>query len=274
MKLSLVCSALLLTACKPWVSDNIGSICKDSPELCEDLHKIGDCRFKRTTVIRARYYDKIDPTEINKRDLLTELDEYESCLELTLFMQYTRNKNRKKLRLENYLKAQELIQINLKESKGTKDPMLAYYLWTHHQDMQARRVFLTFATKEDIRDPKILFKLATIYSKDNAQTSLNLFYKALRYTTSLKQTSPATFTMIMTIFYQKKLFEEAYVWALIAKKEDENDEYPINLGLILQKGKSHGDRLILNEVQLRERAQQYYLQLSEGKFQIEAPILP
>lgn len=256
------------------MSDDIGSICKDSPELCTDLHKIGDCRFKRTTVIRARYYDKIDPTEINRRGLLTELDEYESCLELTLFMQYTRNKNRKKLRLENHLKTQELIQINLEESKGTQDPTLAYYLWTRHQDMQARKVFLAFATKEGVSDPKILFKLASIYSKENPQKSLNLYYKGLRFSTSLKQTSPATFTMIMTLFYQKKLFEEAYIWALIAKKEEENDEYPINLELILQKGKSYGDRLILNEVELRERAQQYYKQLNEGKFQAEAPILP
>lgn len=273
IKCLIVCSLALLTACNPLKNDNINTICKDSPELCSDLHKIGDCRFKRTTVIRARYYDKTAPSEARKRDLLTELDEYESCLELTLFMQFTRNKQRKKLRLENYLQAQKLIQSHLAESKGTKDPMLAYYLWTRYQDMQARDVFLSAATKDNVKDPRLLLKLARVYSKDNPQQSLNLFYKALRTSPSLDQVSADTFVMIMTIFYQHRRFEEAYVWALLAEKQDENDEYPIDLELILKKGNAYGKRLITNEGQLRDNAQHFYYQLDDGTFKAKAPLL-
>ncbi|MCP4326703.1 MAG: DUF2989 domain-containing protein [Psychromonas sp.] len=264
---------ILLTACDSFNSDNVNTICKNSPELCNDLHKIGDCRFKRSTVIRARHYDKIDPTESNKRKLLMELDDYESCLELTLFMEYTRNKNRNKVRMENFLTTQKLIKEHLLESKGTQDPMLAFYLWTRHQDMQAREVFLTAATKKGIDDPRLLFKLATIYAKDNPQEALDQFFYALQLSKSLDKISVSNFAMIMTIFYQHKQFEHAYVWALIAEKEDTEDEYPINLDLILRKGLSKGKNIIANEEQLSARAQDYYNQLNQGTFKIEAPQL-
>lgn len=273
IKLSFVCSLLLLSACDYLKGDDIGSICKNSPELCADLHQIGDCRFIRTTVIRARYYDKIEPNELHKRQLLTELDEYESCLELTLFMQFTRNKHRKQRRVDNYLQTQKLIQDHLKESTGTKDPMLAYYLWTRYQDMQAREVFLKASTKSNVTDPQLLFKLATVYSKENSQEALDIFYKAFRKTKSLKQIPHSSYAIIMTLFYQHLRFEDAYIWALIAEEEDTMNEFPINLDLILQKGVASGDKLIINVKELQEEAKRYHELLDDGEFNEEAPQL-
>ncbi|PKF60603.1 hypothetical protein CW745_13815 [Psychromonas sp. psych-6C06] len=273
IQLSIVSVTMLLTACDSFRNDDINSICKDSPELCADIHKIGDCRFKRTTVIRARYYDKIEPSEDNQRKLLNELDEYESCLELTLFMQFTRNKVRKQKRVENYLTAQKLMQEQLLESKGTQDPMLAYYLWTRHQDLKAREVFLSAATKEDVTDTRLLFKLATVNAQSDPQQALTIFYRALKSSQSLEEIPHSSYAIIMTIFYQHKQFEEAYVWALLAEEEDEEDEFPINLELILKKGIVSGDKVIRNEVQLEDKAEYYYKLLKSGKFNEQAPIL-
>ncbi len=105
----IIATALFTISCIPSNNDDLGSICKNSPELCSDIHRISDCRFKRTSVIRARYYDKTEPNEQRTYDLLNELDQYESCLELTLSMQFTRNKQRKQQRLDNYLTAQKLL---------------------------------------------------------------------------------------------------------------------------------------------------------------------
>jgi len=273
IKIAIICFTLLLSACDLLMNDNIDNICTNSPEICNDINKISHCRFKRTEVIRARYYDKINPSNIHKTNLLTELNEYESCLERTLFLQPVRNKERQNLRVENYLRTQQLIKEHLALSKGTKDPILAYYLWTRYQDKHARSVFFNEAMKDNVKNPQLLFKLATTYSKDNPQKSLDLFYKALRLTKSLEQTTPLTFVMIMTIFYQKKSFEEAYIWALVAKELDENDEYPINLELILQKGDPYGEQLIFNEEKLNDKADQYYDQLDDGKFKAKAPNL-
>ncbi|WP_022940435.1 DUF2989 domain-containing protein [Psychromonas hadalis] len=273
IKISIVFSTMLLSACDVLWSDDIGSICKHSPELCTDIHKIGDCPYKRTTMIRARYYDKIEPSEINKRKLLTELEEYELCLELTLFLQFTRNKDRKQRRLDNYLKTQELMQEQLKEIKDTQDPMLAYYLWTRHQNLQARNIFLKAAKNSEVTDSRLLFKLAAVNTKNDPQEALNIFYKALSMTTSLNQIPHSSFSTMMTLFYQNKQFEEAYVWAIIAEEEDKEDEFPINLELILKKGISSSDKVILNEDALEERAEHYYEQLEEGIFNIKAPLL-
>lgn len=272
-KLLIFFPIILLTGCKYFTYTSLNSICEITPEFCEDLHVIGDCRYQRTTVIRSLHYDKNEPSELNKQILLTELDEYESCLELTLFLQFTRNKQRKKYRIENYLKTQSLIKEHVAESKNTQDPMLAYYLWTRHNDMQAREVFLTAATKKQIKDPRLLIKLATVYTKDNPQEALKQFYNAMHVSQSLKRFSSSNFAMIMTILYQHKKFEDAYVWALIAIKEDEEDEYPINLDIILRKGLPSGVNLITNEGQLQEKADTYYKQLKKGQFKAEAPLL-
>lgn len=273
IKLSLVCISLLISGCDVFKNDSLNNICNDFPELCNDLHVIADCRFKRSTVIRARYYDKIDPNEVNKQKLLTELDEYQSCLELTLFLQFTRNKQRKEYRLNNYLTAQTLMQQHIEESKGTQDPILAYYLWTHHQDLKARQVFLKAATKQGVTDPRLLFKLARVNPSELPQDALNLFYKALTMTTQIEQIPHSTFLLIMTIFYQNKQFEQAYIWALIATKEDPDNEFPINLDLILKKGIIGGEIAILNDKHLAIIAESYYRQLQRGKFIETAPVL-
>jgi len=273
IQLSLVCIALLISSCDVFKNDSLNNICQEHPELCDDLYIIADCRFKRTTVIRARYYDKIEANEVNKQKLLTELDEYQSCLELTLFLQFTRNKQRKEYRLSNYLTAQTLMQTHIEESRGTQDPILAYYLWTHHQDLQARQVFLAAATEKTVSDPRLLFKLARVNSTGTPQDALNLFYKALALSRSTEEIPNSTFLLIMTIFYQHKKFEEAYIWALISLKGDQQNASPINLDLILKRGVVGGERVILNDRNLALIAEQYYQQLKVGKFNEQAPLL-
>lgn len=273
IKLSIVYITIVLSGCDSFKSDSLSHICADFPELCDDLHIIGDCRYKRTTVIRARYYDKTQPTEQHKRHLLSELDEYHSCLELTLFLEFTRNKQRKEKRLDNYLRAATLLKEEVKNSKGTQDPMLAYYLWTHHHDKQAGKVFLAAADKEGVTDTRLLFKLAAVNTRINPQKTLDLFYRALTMSKSLDQIPPSSFVYMMTTFYQHKQFENAYIWAVIAKIEDEKEEYPINFDLILKRGVMSADKSIHNETQLQAQAERYYAQLKVGSFKADAPRL-
>ena len=273
IKLSIFCTVLLLSGCMFSNELSLNKMCDDSPELCKDLHVISDCRFKRTTLIRARYLDKNQPSEINKRLLLTELDEYESCLELTLYIEYTRNRARKQDRLDNYLRAKELIREEIKETKGTTDPMLAYYLWTHYKDEQAGKVFLSAANRYDVSDPRLLFKLATLKAKSAPQKAIDLFYRAMAMSHSIEAIPATSYVSMMNLFYQQKQFENAYVWALIAKEVDQEDEYPINLELILKKGIRSGDKLITNEAGYKAIADKYYEQLKAGKFNARAPQL-
>lgn len=266
-------TSVTLIACVPDNKDGLTNICESDPELCSDLHKIGDCRYKRTSLIRARFYDKVEPSELHTRDLLRELDEYESCLELTLFMQFTRHKERKTHRIENFLTAQKLMQSKLEASKGTQNPHLAYYLWSHYQDQDAKRVFLKATRNKNLKDPKLLIKLARVYAKNNPQHALNLFYKALQGSKSIDELPESTFTLIMSIYYQNRAFEQAYIWALIAIEEDTEKAFPINLDLILQKGLINGEKKIKNADALQKKAANYHNALENGLFTRQAPHL-
>lgn len=263
--------SLQLCSCFLGKKDDLASICKSDPELCADTHKIGDCRFLRTNVIRARFYDKLEPSDLHTESLLNELTEYESCLELTLLLQFTKLRERKQKRLENYLQTQALIKEILDKSRNTQDPHLAYYLWTNYQDLDAKKVFLNATKNKEIKDIKLLIKLATIASKNKPQKSLDLFYNALSLSKSIDELPESTFTLIMTLFYQSKNYEQAYIWAVIAKEIDTEENYPINLDLILQKGLTNGPKLINNEEELEEEATLYLKNLKKGKFSVEAP---
>lgn len=275
IKSTLILLILLTTvSCQPSSNIVVSKICKTDPELCDDLHRIGDCPYQRTHLIRARYFDKNEPSSEHTRNFLNELDTYKSCLSLRLMMQLTRHQERKQLAMENFLTTKKLMKQRLKKIKSTQDPHLAYYLWTHNNDLEAKSVFLKAANKKEVKDPKLLSKLAAIYAKNNPQYSLNLFYNALRESKSVDELPQNIFISIMMIFYKNKAFKHAYVWALVAQAENKEDDIPINLDLILKKGVSHGKKLILDENILEKKAEFYHKKLTEGQFNLRTPKLP
>lgn len=257
----------VLFGCLPNKEISVTSICEDNPELCADLHKISDCRYIRTDVIRARYYYKTEPSGSKKRDLLTQLDRYGSCLELRLTMQLTRHVDRKKQRLENYLTTQQSIKTLLKESEGTQDPVLAYYLWINNHDLHAKQVFIKAATAKGMKDPDILAKLASAYSKTMPTEGLKYFFKAMRSSKSIEEFPKTTFLNVMALYFKKRDFENAYIWAYINKEADFFEGFPVDFDLILQKGTPKGIKKINNEDQLEEIAEKYYQQLKNGTFE-------
>jgi hypothetical protein len=264
---------LSLSACGSGDPDTVANICESNPELCTDIHKGVDCRFKRSSLIRARYYDKVAPSETNTLILLDELDDYDMCLELTLLMEYGQKKNQKQKNIDNYLTIQKLLKEKLENIQNSTDPNIAYYLWTHFQDENAKSIFLKYAMNEDNTNVKILLKLANVYANDYPQYSLDTFYKALELTNSLDEIPLTTFTTIMTIYYRNKNFEQAYIWALMANKINSKSPLPINYDLILQKGHLGSTKIINNEDELQQIANTYYSQLKNGSFQTKAPQL-
>ena len=264
---------LSLFACGPGDPDSVANICESNPELCADIHKGIDCRYKRSRLIRARYYDKIAPSEAHTLALLDELDDYDSCLELTLLMEFSQKRIQKHQSVENYLTIQRLLKEKLESIQDSTNPYIAYYLWTHFQDEDAKAVFLKYAMNDNNKDAKILIKLASIYASNYPQYSLDIFYKALQLSHSLDDIPLTTFTFIMTIYYRNNNFEQAYIWALMADKMNSDSTLPINYDLILQKGHLGSKKLINNEDELKQIANRYYSQLKMGSFHEKTPQL-
>ncbi|MCK5818583.1 MAG: DUF2989 domain-containing protein [Psychromonas sp.] len=258
--------ALLLVGCYFFQTISLKSICKGYPELCDDLYKVSDCRFARVDVIRARYFNKIEPTGIHQHDLLTQLDKYHTCLQSTLLFQLTGNIKRKKRRLHNYFTTKQLIKNVIEKSKGTDDPFLAYYLWIHFQDQQAKSVFIKAAMDKNMKNADLISKLAVTYYKSNPDKSLKYFFRALRVSHSIDDLPSNLFINIMSIYYRKSEFKNAYLWALVYQYAYKKNNLAIDLDMILQRGMSNGKNKIKNKDALKKLAKQFYDQLRGGVF--------
>ena len=261
-------STLVLFACYPEKKDDLLSICNAMPDVCEQFHDIGDCRYKRTDLIRALYYKNLDPKKSSSPALLEALEAYEACLEPRLFIEFSKRKERKTQRIENYLHTQKLIDEELIKSKGTKDPHLAYYLWTHYKDIVAKKVFLKAANNPNLNDISLLTKLANFHYKRHPQKALKIFYKVLQQSQSLDDISIDVFSYIMTIYYSNKQFEQAYIWASILHKVDSDEEYSVDFELILHRGLRNSSRKIKHQDKLQEKADKYFLLLEQGNFDL------
>jgi len=266
--LLLILISLVLSGCG-LKEKSISQICEETPGICNDLHVIGDCRYNRTSLIRARYNHIQEPSGKNVKLLLEELDAYKICLAPTLQIAYKRYKDRKQKRLDNYLASQKVIDRLLKDSVGTQDPNLAYYLWTNFNDLQAKKVFLAAASKPNLTDPSILSKLAVYYSADEPQRSLDFYYKALRESKSVEELPSNIFLQLVSFFFRNHKYEETYIWANIALKTSDDESPPIRLELIVERG------YLTEETQseLDDKASEYLDALEDGIFKEQAPIL-
>jgi len=266
--LLLILASFYLSGCDDFKQKSISQICEAAPGICNDLHSIGDCRYQRSSLIRARYEHLQAPTDKNIKLLLEELDNYRTCLSPTLQIAYKRYKDRKQKRLDNYIVSQRLIDNLLKDSVGTQDPNLAYYLWTNFKDLQAKKVFLNAAKDPNLSDPSTLAKLAVYYSADEPQKSLDFYYSALRKSNNIQQIPSSVFLQLVSFFYRYHKYEETYIWAKISM-ETFDDPPPIRLDLITERGYISEDK----EEELEDIADDYISDLEDGIFNVNTPKL-
>lgn len=266
--LLLILLCLLLTACDNIQTASISKICANEPGICNDFHQIADCRFMRTSVIRARYQYSLAADEKNTLLLLEELDIYKSCLELTLQISYARYKDRKKKRFDNYLASKSLIDTLLKTARGTQDPNLAYYLWTHNADLRAKKVFLSAEKRPNLTDVSLLSKLAVYHSADDPQLSLNFYYEALHNSKDIETLPKGIFTQLISILYRHHFYQEAYLWAKVATESKLNSA-PIDIEKIIKKGYL-SEKL---QKKITALSEDYLAALEDGEFTHQAPHL-
>lgn len=257
--LLMICISIFLTACQSGINKDIKEICLNKPALCEDLHPLADCDAIRNTVIQARHVYDLIPDEKNTLLLLKELDAYKACLELTLEIELTRDKARKEKRLDNYLSTKKIADKVLRSSKNISDPHLGYYLWSNHQDLQAKQVFLKAAEQDDLKDIDLLAKLAVYYHNDDPQRALNFYYNALRYSANIEQLPESLLLQLTSLLYRHQQYQHAYLWARVATEISE-DNATINLQMIINKGYLS----MRQQKQLNQLASDYIESLQEG----------
>ncbi|QSX35325.1 DUF2989 domain-containing protein [Shewanella avicenniae] len=157
-------------------------ICKNNPEICEDLHTDGWCRTERATLVSNRLVvkeaaDKPDDKQLY--DLIVSLEGYNKCMWRASGVQHINNPERTDVRARAYaLSAQSLTELQ-DSVRDAKTPYLSYYRWTRLGDENALYRLIEAETEHPIQDATILAALAAHYLEFNAPKSLQLYLRAL-----------------------------------------------------------------------------------------------
>ena len=105
------------------------------------------------------------------------------------------------------------------ELKGSKDPATLYFLWSQTGDNQARRQFLQMEGKPELNTAEMQYALATFYTNRDPQKTLTLLHNSLSMSNE-KTLNPAILKSLASINQGMGNKEQAYLWAMVAKRFD------------------------------------------------------
>ncbi len=160
---------------------NTGTICKNNPELCNDLHVDSWCRYEKGDLIRKRFKLKFTESPTGKQlyQHLLNLEKYNQCIELAAGVQHILHPERTNDRLRAFgLSAQNLSQMQ-DSTKNSQDLYLAFYHWTRFNDLEAEKVVLDAYKADQIHDIQVLAGVASFYQKFDPNQSNVIYLKVL-----------------------------------------------------------------------------------------------
>ncbi|WP_228730239.1 DUF2989 domain-containing protein [Shewanella sedimentimangrovi] len=178
---SILSTALILTLIGCDNGRNSEKICKNNPELCEDLHKDSWCRYEKGDLIRNRYILKNTATPSGEQlyDQLKYLETYSKCVELAAGVQHIKHTDRTNDRLRAFGVATQNLQELQEHTKHNKDPHLAYYHWSRFNDAEALGYLLDADRKGEIKDPKLKAQLALYFIDTDPRDARRRFIELL-----------------------------------------------------------------------------------------------
>lgn len=191
---------------------NPATICKNNPELCDDLHKDSWCRREKTNLITQRYQVKntAEPSGEQVYRLLVNLENYNRCVGLASGVQHILNPERTNDRARAFgLSAQSLSELQA-STKGSNDIHIAFYHWAHLGDDAALKVLLEAEKQQQLDSPEILAGLAGYYLKFDATKAKQLYLKVLARSTE-ENFDPDWLLGLASAFRQLQDMEQAYL---------------------------------------------------------------
>jgi hypothetical protein len=171
----LVIAVLGLFGCEN--DQNTEVICKNNPELCEDLHKDSWCRFEKADLIRHRYALKETEQHTGKQlyQQLIFLEKYSKCIELAAGVQHLINTDRTVDRKRAFAVSTQNLEQLQEYTKDSKEVFLAFYRWVRFNDPAAFSLVDSAFKQGQVNDVIILEQLAVHYLKINADISKAIY---------------------------------------------------------------------------------------------------
>ncbi|NMP32318.1 DUF2989 domain-containing protein [Thalassotalea sp. M1531] len=252
-------STLLLTACDS--GPDLAKICKDSPEMCGEFKEDSWCKRERVGAIFANHALNTTKADKQKYNLLIAYEKYAVCVNHASKIEHIKLKEKKKNRIDNYVKAKERIKQLSDETKTSKHPELLFYHWSRYMNEVALEKFLKMEGSAELETPESQFNLATYYIKRNPDKTLDLLFHALELVKPGEIINIEIFKSITTIFTDKEEYKQAYIWLKVLNIYAPDDEEISKKGL-----KEYSQFYKLDANFLDQVAEATLDKISEGRF--------
>jgi hypothetical protein len=156
---------------------NTDVICKNNPELCEDLHRDSWCLYEKASLIRHRYALKQTEVHTGKQlyQQLIMLENYSKCIELAAGVQHIIHTERTLDRKRAFaVSTQNLAQLQ-EFTKDNQDIYLAFYRWMRFGEQAAFTTVNNAFKRGEVEEVEILQQLAVHYLKIDANISKKIY---------------------------------------------------------------------------------------------------
>ncbi|EPV2527652.1 DUF2989 domain-containing protein [Vibrio alginolyticus] len=196
-------------------------LCQKTPELrCEQLNMDdGQCRIPRTNLVWYRFEQLKNPSEANQIIEYGLVAEYRKCLELASQITPIDQSALKRQRFNALVHSIDELERIVNELKGSEDPATLYFLWSQTGDTQARRAFLQMEGSPQLNNAEMQYALATFYTNRDTKKTLELLNNALSLSDE-DNINPVILKSMASIHQGLGDKEQAYLWAMVAKKFD------------------------------------------------------
>jgi len=213
-------------------SVNLGQLCSDNKEICEEFGQDSWCKSQRIEVALGRIKVKNNNLDTDKYNLMVSYEGYIKCMELASQIQHIKLKEKTTLRKNNLLKAKANLSLLVEQTASSKHPHLLFYFWSRYSDDLALAEFLKLEGSPTLENSTAQFHLATYYIKRNSKKTLGLLYRALELHEPGSILSAEILQSLTTIHTQRKQYKQAYIWLrafqLTQKKPDKIIETSLN----------------------------------------------
>lgn len=193
---------------------NTVTICKNNPELCDDLHRDSWCRYEKADLIQKRYVLKNTPSPSGKQiyQQLINLENYSKCIELAAGVQHILHPERTNDRVRAFgVSAQNLAELR-DSTKNSTDIYLSFYHWVRFGDQQAQARVIKMERAGEVTDPLILAHLAAFYQKSDLNKAKSLYLSLLDVATK-NEFDPNWLLGLASIYHQESNLEKTYLFS-------------------------------------------------------------
>lgn len=191
---------------------NSDQICKNNPELCDDLHRDSWCRFEKGDLIRHRYLlnntDK--PTGKQLYQQLIYLENYSNCIKLAAGVQHKINTYRTRDRERAFAVSTQTLAELQKFTQSNNEVHLAFYRWMRFNDKEGLAIVEDNYKQGNLTDNEIISQLAAYYVRVSPDDAKRLYLHLLA-STEPAQIDADWFLALASVYKQQQDAEKEYL---------------------------------------------------------------